>query len=122
MRSGSGKQIALGIVRPQTYEDVLLLLRLDALCDDEYVVLVRITDDMAKEAFVTGIRIYSANVFHIYFNEVRSEIHHTGQVRVIGSEIIYGDFAAKGFEFVRNRNHQIAFRSIHAFEDFENHP
>lgn len=110
----------MGIIRTESNEDVLFFLRLDPLGDNEDVTFVRITDNMSEQAFVTRVLINSPNVFHIDFDIVRREIEHSGEVRVIGSEIVDRDFATERFELVSDSDHEFAFGRVDAFENFEN--
>lgn len=121
-RRRTGKQVSLGIVRTQSYEHVLFFLRLHALGDDEDVVFVRVADDMAQQAFVAGVRVDSANVFHVDFDIVRGEVDHSGEVRVVGSEVVDGDLAPERFQLVGDGYHEFALGRVDTFEDFENDP
>lgn len=112
----------MGIIRTEANEHFLFLGGLDALGDDENVVLVGIPDDMSEKTLVMPVRIYSPNVFHIDLDIVRREVDHASEVRVVRSEVVDGYLASESLQFVGGRNHEFAFRSVDALQDFEYDP
>lgn len=112
----------MGKIGTQTNEYVLFLLGFHAFGDNEDVIFVRVSDDMAEEALVARIRVDSANVFHVDLDVVRREIDHAGEVRIIRSEIVDGDLAAERFKFMGDSDHEFALGRVDSFEDFEDDP
>ena len=100
----------------------MFLLCFDPLGDDEDSVLVRELDNVAQKAFVLLVLVDSTNVFHIDLNEIRREIDDSGKVRVMASEVVYGNLATDRFQAFRRNGCHFSFFRIDAFEYFENHP
>ena len=88
----------MGKIGTEGNEDVLFLLGLDPLRNDEDSVFVGEFDNVAQETLVLLVLVDSANVFHIDLNEIRGEIDDSGKVRVMATEIVYGDFATERFQ------------------------
>lgn len=98
----------------------MLGLRLDSLGNDEDPVFVRVSDNMAKKAFVSFVLVNSANVFNVDFDEVGGKIDHAGQIGVFGSKIIYSDLATERFQPMCDFNHEFALGRVDSFQYFKN--